>query len=635
MCGICGYAGFVQHLPTQDQLIQARDVMRLRGPDAAGLYTDEHVGLGHRRLKILDLSDAANQPLANEDGQIQVVFNGEIYNFQELRAELADKGHQFVTHTDTEVLVHGYETWGEKLVERLDGMFAFALWDKAQQTLLLARDRFGKKPLFVAERAGVLCFGSDLRCFAHFGFPTEVDPLAIDCYLHHFSPTQEHSILRAVGKLHPGEYLVFSPAGTRREQYWRPDFQHQLDLTEEEWLERIDAALDKAVARRLVSDVPLGFFLSGGIDSSLVVAYAARHVPKPLTFSIGFHESAFSELSYARMVAERYGTDHHEIILEPDVLGVLTLLLSEYGEPFADASSLPTFFVSKAARQEVTVALTGDGGDELFGGYRIYGATYWADRLRQAFPAWALAGLRQCISPMAGSTAFPRLAKAHTVLSYAHPDLRQRRFHTMGFNADQKQRLYTPEMKGLIGTHSACHIYDRFQDATAGLSLLNEALYHSLVGRLPNDYLIKVDVASMANSLELRSPFLDLGLQNLSQSIPPQMKLRGGDRKHLLKKLAERHLPWETIYRPKQGFELPVSTWLRSDWRQLVRDLLLDGRLLGTGWFAADYVAEIIDQHQSGKADHTYRVWSLLCLEIWYRLFVDHSLQPGDSLHDR
>jgi len=241
----------------------------------------------------------------------------------------------------------------------------------------------------------------------------------------------------------------------------------------------------------------------------------------------------------------------------------------------------------------------------------------------------------RCASPLAGSTTFPRLAKCHTVLSYAHPELRQRRFHTMGFNAAQKQRLYTSEMQGLLGDHAPHHIYDRYQAQTAGLSLVNEALYHGLVGRLPNDYLIKVDVASMANSLELRSPFLDLELQTLSQQIPPQMKLRGGNRKHLLKRLADRHLPWEAVHRPKQGFELPVSQWLRSDWRQLVRDMLLGGRLLDTGWFAADYMAEIIGQHQSGKADHTYRIWSLFCLELWYRLFVDHSLQPGDKLHDR
>ncbi len=632
MCGICGFANFLGSRPERDCLVRARDLMRLRGPDAAGLYDDECVGLGHRRLKILDLSDGANQPLANEDGTIQVVFNGEIYNYQNLRRELEAAGHRFATHTDTEVLVHGFEEWGESLVARLDGMFAFAAWNRTRRTLLLARDRFGKKPLFTAERAGTLFFASDARCFLEFGFSGEMDPRAIDCYLHHFSPTQDHSILRGVGKVRPGEYLVHSPAGVRRETYWRPDFREKLDLSEDEWLERIDATLDRAVAKRLVSDVPLGFFLSGGIDSSLVVAYAARHLQRPLTFSIGFRESSFSELRYARMVAERYATDHHEIILEPDVLGVLTTLLAEYGEPFADASCLPTYFVSQAARRKVTVALTGDGGDELFGGYRIYAAAYWADRLRAVCPQAGVAALQRLLGTGSG---LPFLGRLQTVLSYAHPDLRQRRFHTMGFNALQKQRLYTPEMRALLGDHAPQHIFERYHQETAGLPLLDEALYHSLVGRLPNDYLIKVDVASMANSLELRSPFLDSELQALSQRIPPRVKVPRGNRKHLLKKLAERHLPWETIYRPKQGFELPVRDWLRTDWSTLTREMLLEGRLLGTGWFARDYVAEILDQHQHGQADHTYRIWSLFCLEIWYRLFVDRSLQAGDDLRTR
>jgi asparagine synthase (glutamine-hydrolysing) len=632
MCGICGFANFAGARPDRDCLIRARDLMRLRGPDAAGLYDDECVGLGHRRLKILDLSDGANQPLGNEDGTVQVVFNGEIYNFQALRRELEAAGHRFVTHTDTEVLTHGYEEWGEKLVARLDGMFAFAVWDQCKQVLLVARDRFGKKPLFAAVRGGTFFFASDARCFPEFGFPREVNPLAVDCYLHHFSPTQDHSILCGVDKVRPGEYVVFSPAGLRRETYWRPDFRDKLNLTEDEWLERIDATLDRAVAKRLVSDVPLGFFLSGGIDSSLVVAYAAHHLQRPLTFSIGFRESSFSELKYARMVAERYGTDHHEITLKPDVLGVLTKLLAEYGEPFADASCLPTYFVSQAARQKVTVALTGDGGDELFGGYRVYAAAYWADRLRAFCPKWAVAALQRGLGTGSG---LPLIGRLQTVLCYAHPDLRQRRFHTMAFNALQKQRLYTPEMQALLGTHAPHHIYDRYQQETARLPLLDEALYHGLVGRLPNDYLIKVDVASMANSLELRSPFLDCELQVLSQRIPPRDKITRGNRKHLLKKLAERHLPWEVIYRPKQGFELPVRDWLRTDWSSLVREMLLGGRLLETGWFVRDYVAEVLTQHQSGQADHTYRIWSLFCLEIWYRLFMDHSLQAGDDLGTR
>jgi asparagine synthase (glutamine-hydrolysing) len=633
MCGICGFAAFSGVRPDQESLRRARDVMALRGPDASGMFWDEQAGLAHRRLKILDLSEGANQPLGNEDGSIQVVFNGEVYNFQELRQQLAEAGHQFVTTTDTEILVHGYEEWGEELVAKLDGMFAFGLWDQPRRVLLVARDRLGQKPLFLAERNGAVYFASDIRCFPPFGFPVEIDPCAVDCYLQHFSPTQDHTILKGVGKLRPGEYAVFSREGRRSVCYWKPDFREKLSLSEEEWLDRIDETLDRAVAKRLVSDVPLGFFLSGGVDSSLVVAYAARHMQKPMTFSIGFEESSFSELQYAKMVAERHGTDHHEIILKPNILDVLTKLLAEYGEPFADASGLPTYFVSQAARTKVTVALSGDGGDELFGGYRFYAAAYWAARMRSVVPGWGVRSLHRLFGQTSDSAAGSALfGKFQTVLGYAHPDLRTRRRNTMGFNLHQKQRLYTDEMRALLGSHSPHHIYDHYQAETESLGLVDEALYHGLVGRLPNDYLIKVDVASMANSLELRSPFLDRDLLALSQQIPPNVKIPKGDRKHLLKKLAERHLPWETIYRPKQGFELPVSSWLRTEWATLVRTMLLEGRLLSTGWFAGDYVREIVQQHQSGARDHTYRIWSLFCLELWYRLFVDHSLQAGDNL---
>ena len=446
MCAICGIIHFNGAPVHPPDVLSMRDLMTNRGPDFGGEFVQENVGLGHRRLKIIDLSEHGNQPMPNEDRSVWVVFNGEIYNFQELRDQL--HGHEFQSHSDTEVIVHGYEQWGEDLFAKLNGMFAIGLWDVRQQKLVLARDRFGKKPLFYLERDGASVeFASDIKSLwkSHSSQLT-VDPAAVDCYLHHLSPTQHHCIFEGIQKLKPAHYKVFDAAGSREVRYWQPSFRQKKAYSESEVLDRIDTTLRNAVKRRLISDVPLGAFLSGGIDSSLIVALMSQLSNEPVkTFSIGFEESDFSELEYSRAVAARYKTDHQEIILKPDVLEILPSLVWEYGEPFADSSAIPTYYVSKAAREYVTVALTGDGGDEMFGGYDVARASWYAHQLNR----WSPRSARRILEKL-------NLPKLRTILVHGSDEPAVRHSNTQAWSPAKKAGLlYSGQFKVRLNGHCA------------------------------------------------------------------------------------------------------------------------------------------------------------------------------------
>ena len=607
-----------------------------RGPDHGGSWVSGHVALGHRRLAIIDLSELGNQPMTNEAGTVYVTFNGEIYNFPELRKELEQRGHVFRSHCDTEVIVRGYEEWSEGVVGRLDGMFAIGVWDARKDTLLIAVDRFGKKPLFYSQQGATVRFASDSKAF--WSLPDTrltVNNVAIDCYLHHMAVTTDHTIYREVEKLPPAHYKIFSraPSGEVRStvtRYWKPNFRDKIKISETEAIERIDEGLKEAVRKRLIADVPLGAFLSGGVDSSLVVAMMSQISSKPVkTFSIGFEEQDFSELEYSDAVAARYKTEHQQIRLKPDVLGILPSLVWEYGEPFADSSAIPTYYVSKAAKEYVTVALTGDGGDELFGGYDIARASYHAmtyDRFMPRLARWPLeAGL------FAGERTGV-LQKIKTLATHASPDSERRHGYSMAFNQRQREALYTDSFRASLGSHRPWHIYDRHAGDMAGLSVLDQNLYHVLMARLPNDYLVKVDVASMKVALELRSPFLDINLAALSSSLDPRLKVKGGVQKYLPKKLAERYLPWDAIYRPKKGFSLPLKHWLRTDFAPVLNRMLPEGNLVRAGWFKRAEIKRLIGEHTSGAAEHTHRLWSLLWLELWHRIFVERSMTGQEDL---
>jgi asparagine synthase (glutamine-hydrolysing) len=636
MCGICGIVHFDRRPVAPDELRVMRDVMVNRGPDFAGEWFGGHAALGHRRLPVIDLSPSGNQPMTNEDGTVWVSFNGEIYNFSRLRAELVGKGHRFQSNSDTEVLVHGYEEWGEELVARLDGMFAFGLWDARKERLLLAVDRFAKKPLFVSNHGTTVRFASDAKSFWSLpGASLTVDHGAIDCYLHHLAVTTEHSVWKEIGKVSPGRYRVFerAPSGevrSREVRYWRPDFREKLLVGEAETLELVDAALRAAVKKRLVADVPLGAFLSGGVDSSLVVAMMSQESSRPVkTFSVDFTEQDFSESEYSDAVAKRYRTEHERIRLEPDVLGVLPSLVHEFGEPFADSSAIPTYYVSKAARSFVTVALTGDGGDEQFGGYDIARASFHAMTYERFLPASVR---RELEHNLFESEQHGLLQKVKTLATHASPDPARRFGYSMAFNQRQREALYTESFHATLGAHRPWHIYARHREEMDRLSLLDQNLYHVLMCRMPNDYLVKVDVASMMVALEVRSPFLDSELTKLSCALDSKLKVKNGVQKYLTKKLAERYLPWEVIYRPKKGFSLPLKHWLRADLAPLLRRFLPNGNLVREGWFKKSEVERLIGEHAGGFAEHTHRLWALIWLEIWHRIFVERSMTGTEDL---
>jgi len=636
MCAICGIVHFDKRPVSSSELAQMRDVMIHRGPDHGGEWHGGHAALGHRRLSIIDLSPLGNQPMGNDDGTVWVTFNGEIYNFQELRKELEERGHRFRSHSDTEVIVHGYVAWEEGVFARLDGMFAIGIWDTRTDTLLLGVDRFGKKPLFYSRKGARVCFASDVKAFWSLPDATlSVNNAAIDCYLHFLAVTSEHTIYREIDKLPPAHYAVLerAPSGDvrmRTKHYWKPNFHEKIRVSEEEALERIDDVLRRAVKKRLIADVPLGAFLSGGVDSSLVVAMMSQLSAKPVkTFSIGFEEQDFSELEYSDAVAKRYKTEHQRISLKPDVLSILPSLVWEYGEPFADSSAIPTYYVSKAARAFVTVALTGDGGDEQFGGYpnsraAFHSMTYdrFAPRLlRKAFEAWIFRKDRKGY-----------VLNANTIAVHAAKGLAERHATTMAFNQRARDALYTDGFRESLKGHRPWHIFERHAVDMKGLNLIDQNLYEILMGRLPNDYLVKVDVASMKVALELRSPFLDTELCALASSLDPLLKVKGGVQKYLPKKLAERYMPWEAIYRPKKGFSLPLTHWLRTDFAPLLGRMLPDGDLVKAGWFRKDRIERLIGEHTGGKADHTHRLWSVVWLELWHRIFVSRSMTGKEEL---
>lgn len=637
MCAICGIIDFHDPQVSADLVGRMREVMRNRGPDGAGMKMLPHAGLGHRRLKVIDLSPQGDQPMSESTEQVWVVFNGEIYNYIELREELRSKGHRFRSESDTEVIVHGYKEWGNSVFGHLDGMFAIAIWDVPERKLLLARDRFGKKPLFYRTNSRSVQFASDVKAlWLAADCQMTVDPQAVDCYLHHLGVPQQHSIFKEVSKVLPGHWMEFTEGKCRTESYWEPKFLPKLQMSESELLEEVDNQLRAAVKRRLKSDVPLGAFLSGGVDSSLVTAIMSMEAGGSCcTFSIGFSEKDYSELQYSRRVVETYGTQHQEIILEPNILEDLTSLVWEYGEPFADSSSIPTHYLSKASKQFVTVALTGDGGDEMFGGYDIARAAYYSDHyarllptaIRQPMDRWLLSGSR-----IVEDNRMLHRLKTLAVRASDKPEMRH--MYSMAFDQAQRRELYHPSFKAMVGNHQHHHIFDAYQGALKGLHLVDQYLLLTMVSRLPNDYLVKTDVASMKNGLELRSPFLDTKLAEFVERIDPLIKVKGGRQKYLLKKLAEKYLPKEVLYRKKRGFSLPLEHWLRKDFLQLLRNRLTDGWLVRNDWFRKEAVSRYIEEHASGAKDHAHRLWAMLWLELWCRMFLEGSLHPGDALVD-
>jgi len=568
-----------------------------------------------------------DQPQSNEDGTVWTVFNGEIYNFRELRAELAERGHRLATaNSDTEVIVHLYEDFGDRLAERIDGMFALAVWDTKDRTLVLARDRMGKKPLLYTELNGEIVFASEHHALiAGLGSVPRPDPGAVRAYLRLGYVPAPLDAFAGVRKLPPAHTLVWRHGRTTLRRYWSPPAAGSLRIGETEAVAETRRLVDAAVARRLVADVPIGAFLSGGVDSSGVVATMARLAGRVKTFSIGFEEEGFSELRYARVIADRYGTDHHEFVVRPSALEILPTLVRHYGEPYADSSAIPTYYLARLTRQHVTVALNGDGGDEMFAGYERYLAARLAARLdlvprplRQASLGLVARLVPDSISPRSSSRRMRRFLQAAALPP------RERYLRWAGlFDSAQLRELLAPDFADLTnGVEQAPPLGGGgwHGDPVAAAQAFDLRLY------LPDDLLVKVDIASMANSLEVRSPLLDRELVEFAVSLPSDLKLRGSRQKHVLKKAFEDRVPAENMYRRKQGFAMPIGEWLRGELRPLAEDVLLSGTSCDRPYFRRAPLERLVRDHLDGRADHSHRVWGLLMLELWHREFIDTPL---------
>ena len=618
MCGIAGVVG-VADRDRASPMRRMREAIAHRGPDSAGEHCDAHSALGVRRLRIIDLV-TGDQPQCGEDGRVWTVFNGEIYNFQELRDELAAQGHRFRTRSDTEVIVHLYERDGEAFVERLDGMFALAVWDTSQRSLVLARDRLGKKPILIYETEGELYFASEHQALIA-GLGTgrfSVDRAAIALYLRLGYVPAPLDAFAGIRKLEPATVLVWRDGKTSERRYWHPPTE-VVPVAEDEAIAQVRKLFDDAVRRRLVADVPLGAFLSGGVDSSALVASMAAQSKIVRTFTIGFEEAGYSEIEHARRIAQRYGTDHHEFVVRPDMTSVLPLLVRHYGEPYADSSAVPTYYLSKMTRDFVTVALAGDGGDELFAGYQRYHAVRLAgalDRVPAAVRRRLLAGAESLLPPAGDQRRGSARLRRFFAGARRRPAERYLSWLTIT-DADWLSASATVEFRPFAETADqdlARRAAIPVRDATRRAQLLDVALY------LPDDLLVKVDIASMANSLEVRAPFLDRRLVEYALRLPTSLMIRGMSRKWVLRRAFADTLPPETLARRKQGFGVPIGRWLREDLRPLLDDVVLSTSATQRGYLRPEAIRTLVAEHLAGS-DHSHRLWSLLMLELWHREF--------------
>ena len=632
MCGITGIFDTRTARPVPHAVLHRMNESQThRGPDEGSLHMEPGVGFGHRRLSIIDVA-TGQQPLFNEDGSVVVVFNGEIYNYQDLIPELQALGHVFHTKSDTECIVHAWESWGEACVERFRGMFAFALWDRNKQTFFMARDRLGVKPMYYAVLDdGTLLFGSELKSLlAHGGLKREIDPYAVEEYFALGYVPEPRTIFKQAKKLPPAHTLVIrrGQAVAEPREYWDVRFTLDSKITEAEAQEELMVRLRESVRLRMIAEVPLGAFLSGGVDSSAVVAAMAGLSKEPVnTCSIAFDDPQFNESEFAKMVADRYRTNHFVETVRSDDFGLLDTLARLYDEPYADSSAIPTYRVCQLARKRVTVALSGDGGDETFGGYRRYRMHMMEERMRSALPQslrGPLFGLLGRVYPKADWA--PRAFRAKTTFEGMARDAVQAYFHSMGFVRDSMRNdLFSPALKAQLGGYKADEVFRRHA-AKAGtddpLALIQYIDTHTyLVG----DINTKVDRASMAHSLEVREPLMDHKLVEWAATLPSDMKLRGSSGKHVFKKALEPYLPGDVLYRPKMGFAVPLARWTRGPLRARVRDALLGGAMLDSGLFNAQAVRNIVDQHESGRRDHSTAVWTMLMFEAFLRCTMDQA----------
>ena len=628
MCGICGKLIFKDTIPSPESIRAMCQTIMYRGPDDEGTYTAPHIGLGQRRLSIIDLDSGACPPLASEDRTVWLVFNGEIYNFQESRKQLQGRGHRFATDTDTEVIIHLYEDEGVACLQRLRGMFAFALWDTRQGRLFCARDRMGKKPFCYTVTPQSFVFGSEIKAItADPDVSVTPDYHAIDQYLTYQFVPSPLTAFDGIKRLRPGEYLTCDLKGNvKTQRYWESPLVPKTIASQEEVEGEILRRLRESVRLRMISDVPLGAFLSGGIDSATIVALMAQESTRPVkTFSIGFEEEAFNEMPYARLLAERYGTEHHELIVKPNAAEVLPLLVKHYNEPFADSSALPTYYVSKMTRQYVTVALSGDGGDESFAGYDNYAAILGWNKW-DIWPHWLrimiAEGGRRFLNSFPDDNNAARLRRGLAMFGASNVKVRRLQFGTT-LKPEEKRLAYTPLLIDLISEPPVPEDPLAAYPWEDGMDALDWLMRHDQNFYLPDCLMVKTDIASMANSLEVRCPFLDHELVEFAATIPSPLKRDVTGGKIVLKRAVKDLLPTKILSKPKTGFGIPIAKWFRSDLAPLIKETLLDVTSERRGLFEQKLLQKMVGEHIEGRRDWSNRLWAFLFLELWFREFID------------
>lgn len=625
MCGIVGILNNDPNHPvSRDLIVDMCTVIKHRGPDDEGVLVDRNVGIGMRRLSVIDV-EGGKQPQQNEDGSIHIVFNGEIYNYPELRKKCQDSGHTFGTHSDTETIVHLYEDKAQDCVAPLNGMFAFAVFDSRSRKVTLARDRLGIKPLYYADTGKSLVFGSEIKSIlVNPEVSRDIDPVALDQYLTYKYIPEPRTIFKQVRKLSPGHVLTWQDAKVEIQPYWKLSYTEQGGRSEGELAEELFHRLQQAVQMQMISEVPLGALLSGGIDSSAIVGLMSKVSDQPVnTFSIGFEERSYSELEHARTIARTFNTEHRELVVQPDVQDLFDRVVGHFDEPFADSSAIPTYLVSQLAREHVTVALSGTGADELFAGYE----RYWAIPLSRAYGRIP-PPIRSAVSYASqkvptGHEKKSLTLRARRFTESANSPLLSRHRQVVGlFSPFDRSQLYTSEWSDRIQREEEDPLLARF-NASDARSNLNRLLDVDTGTLLPGDYLVKDDRMSMAVSLELRVPFLDHTLVEFAATLPPDLKLKRLTTKYLLKKSTEKLLPKHILRRPKHGFEIPIARWIGEDLKEPVQDLLLSKRATERGIFHRHQINDLLKTHASGQDNLSRQIWSLMALEVWFRRYVD------------
>lgn len=630
MCGIAGILQLDGSAPSKEVLVKMTRTLSHRGPDGEGFYLKGAVGLGHRRLSIIDLSDAGRQPIGNEDGSIWITYNGEIYNFQNIRTVLESRGHQFTSHTDSEVIVHAYEEWGIDCLQKFNGMFSFALWDGKRKNLWLARDRLGIKPLFYCQLPQAILFASEIKAILEFPLvQRQMDLQALAYFLSLNYTPAPFTLFKSIRQILPAHFALIGMNGqVKHKQYWDVHYQEEpYTKNGQEYLEEFDRLLQDSIKLRLVSDVPFGAFLSGGIDSSTVSYWMAKNLSEPLkTFTIGFDEPSYDEMDYARKTAKTIGSEHHEQIVKAQAAEILPKIVWHAEEPTADSSMVAVYYLSQMTRQHVTMVQSGDGADEILAGYETYPATLMQKYYLQLPGFIRKKIIAPLVNSLPSSDAKVSLdAKLKRFIAGA--DLRGEIVHgtwRMIFNSDERQQLLEPLWDQEGSRNNFLDLFQQYFDQTDARQPLNRLLYVDTRLYLPNDMLVKVDRMSMAHGLEAREPFLDYRLVEFAAALPPNLKLKNlTQTKFLLKKSMQGRLPREVVWRKKAGFNVPNARWIKGDLKPLVLEALSPTNIRSMGILNQAAVSEVLQQHFSGRAENSHKIWCLLTLALWWRRFID------------